>query len=445
MKTIYNPFSFHPSRIGFHYYPDALHYRESDLQAWLPEFAAMGVNWLLLKSATNRAIPEAFIQGLVQNGIEPVVQFDLSLVSGPNLGEISPILEAYSRWGVKGVLVFDRPNARIAWSASTWAQNNLVEHFLDRYLPIAQFIDNLGMVSILPPLQPAGSYWDTAFLRATLEGMDRRKSTALLDHLVLSCYGWTNQRNLNWGIGGPERWPNARPYSTLANSQDQIGFRGYEWYQSIARSVLKKEVPIILLQVGQPADPEHYSSVKSERKQDEIEAIARLLNQMDATDPSDPQTQLAPLPPTVLAGMLYQLASENQSPSSTHAWFSADGSPSPSVETLKSLAQIAPYLNQNQSNIHLDPTHPIRHYLLLPAFDWGVADWHLDVARPFIKKYRPTVGFSILEAALAQEVTVVGNASAYPEEILDQLRLSGSLVRRVEGIGIEIASELSER
>jgi hypothetical protein len=49
------------------------------------------------------------------------------------------------------------------------------------------------------------------------------------------------------------------------------------------------------------------------------------------------------------------------------------------------------------------------------------------------------------EAALAKEVTVIGNASAYPEEALDQLRLSGSTVRRMDGIGIEIASQLAER
>ena len=81
MNSLYHPFPARKSRIGFHYFPDTLHYRESDLQAWLPELADMGVSWLVLKSDIDRAIPEAFIRGLLLKGIEPVIQFDFSLGS----------------------------------------------------------------------------------------------------------------------------------------------------------------------------------------------------------------------------------------------------------------------------------------------------------------------------------------------------------------------------
>ena len=30
-----------PNRIGFHYFPDTAHYRESDLRAWVPELQAL--------------------------------------------------------------------------------------------------------------------------------------------------------------------------------------------------------------------------------------------------------------------------------------------------------------------------------------------------------------------------------------------------------------------
>lgn len=445
MNTFFNPFPTHNSRIGFHYYPDTLHYREADLQTWLPEFSALGVSWLVLKSDANRAIPEAFLRALIQNGIEPVVQFDLSLNAHPTPADLSPILEAYGHWGVKAVLLFDRPNSRSSWTTTIWAQNNLVEHFLDRYLPLAQAADQAGIIPILPPLQPAGAYWDTAFLRSVLENMSRRKQSALLDHLVLSCYAWTNQHALNWGTGGPQRWSSARPYATPQDSQDQNGFRVFEWYQSVAASVLIREVPVLLLQAGTTSDPHSPSTITPPHDQLEIQAIAQTLYGDSVVDPAGEDPLVTPIPQSVLAGFFYLLASDSQSPDATHAWFQVDGTTCAAVEALKSLASSPRFQPKGGAAESSDSQHPIQHYLLLPAFDWGVADWHLDMVRPLIKKYRPTVGFSMREAALAKEVTVIGNASAYPEEALDQLRLSGSTVRRMDGIGIEIATQLAER
>jgi len=94
MNSLYHPFPARKSRIGFHYFPDTLHYRESDLQAWLPELADMGVSWLVLKSDIDRAIPEAFIRGLLLKGIEPVIQFDFSLAHPPSSADCATIFEA---------------------------------------------------------------------------------------------------------------------------------------------------------------------------------------------------------------------------------------------------------------------------------------------------------------------------------------------------------------
>jgi hypothetical protein len=89
--------------------------------------------------------------------------------------------------------------------------------------------------------------------------------------------------------------------------------------------------------------------------------------------------------------------------------------------------------------------HPIKHYLLLPKYEWGVADWHLDVIRPFVLKYQPTVGFSMDEAALAAQITVIGNLNSFPEEQLEHLRKIGCMVDRISGDGTTIATELAER
>jgi hypothetical protein len=88
---------------------------------------------------------------------------------------------------------------------------------------------------------------------------------------------------------------------------------------------------------------------------------------------------------------------------------------------------------------------PIAHYLLLPSFDWGVSDWHLNAVRPFIKKYRPVVGFSLSEAACADRVTVIGGPEHFSEASLQELSASGCFVERIGGDGTSIATILAEK
>src|SRR5574340_797115 len=47
-----------PGRLGFHYFPDTLHYTERDLQQWLPVLLDLGASWLVIRSDATRAIPE---------------------------------------------------------------------------------------------------------------------------------------------------------------------------------------------------------------------------------------------------------------------------------------------------------------------------------------------------------------------------------------------------
>ncbi len=47
-------------RLGFYYYPDTLHYRESDLCKWLPTLQDLGASWITLVTPVKRAIPETF-------------------------------------------------------------------------------------------------------------------------------------------------------------------------------------------------------------------------------------------------------------------------------------------------------------------------------------------------------------------------------------------------
>ena len=448
------------SKIGFQYYPDTIHFRESDLQKWLPELGALRASWLVLQSSAGRAIPEFFISGLIDAGIEPIIQFRLPLGETLDISQINPILSAYCRWGVKKIIFFDRPNTRSVWSSVGWAQQDLMERFLDQFMPLADLVIKMGANPVLPPLEPGGSYWDTAFLRSVLEALSRHNQTELLNNLVISAYAWTNFKSLNWGNGGSQRWPFSKPYLTPSNSQDQRGFRIFDWYNTVTQSVLQTMLPTIVLGAGVPCDPDTLALKEFPHEEHAINnlAIAKLLSGEKVKDPANNKDMLEPLPENIISCNYWLLAADQSSPYQKQAWFQTNDPDLPVVEQFKQWAAKLPvnkpvptektlefdtqYVSKSPAN---NPARPISHYLLLPSYDWGIADWHLDVIRPFVKKYHPTVGFSLNEASMADRVTVIGNLHNFPENSLNQLRQSGCRVERISGDGTTIATQLAER
>jgi hypothetical protein len=429
---------------GMYYFPDTLHYGEKDLQTWLPEFSAMGITSLILQADLQRAVPESFIHGLISAGIEPVIQYHLPLSNPPRPEDLQNIWEAYAHWGVKKVLFFDKPNDRSVWTASAWTQQDLIERFLDRYIPLANLALVKGLTPLFPPLQPGGSYWDTAFLRAVLSGLQRREENDLLDNLILTAYGWENGCGLNWGVGGPERWPESRPYFTPQNSQDQRGFRSADWYLAIAQAVLQKTPQIIILQAGASPD----NSIENEETHCQLHlAITRLASRETVREPGNDQINVEPLNTSVQGIYFWLLASSNTDAQSNSAWFKQDGSVLPIVTSLKEKGPTIPEIEEEPvfQDHHPSTAFLLQHYLLLPSYEWGVADWHLDVVRGFIKKNQPTVGFSLAEASLASRVTVIGGPDLFAEDDLETLRINGSFVERIEGDGTSIATQLAER
>jgi hypothetical protein len=442
-----------PRRVGFHYYPDTYHYRESDLATWLPELEAMGAGWLVMRSDLDRAIPEHFIRGLKKAGIEPLIQFKQPIDTAFDLRDLRILLDVYARWGARFVIFFDRPNARASWPVAGWAQTDLVERFLDRFLPAASLATQVGLSPVFPPLEPGGSYWDTAFLRTSLQAIERRKHDHLLSRLGLAAYGWSAGRSLDWGAGGPERWPASRPYLTPHGSQDQCGFRIFDWYLAVAQAVLHRPCPLFLLQAGSPVDP-LISTVKDEDQQAAASlAIARLAVQDQTAkdkvpNPLCPENGLEPVPPQVMATCFWLLAAAGDDPFQSQAWFQAEDLPRKVVADLKDFwrtQKVEMQQRASSKSITAKSAYPIQHYLLLPGFEWGVPDWYLEVIRPFVKKYRPTIGFSLDEARHAARVTIVGNSPHFTEEMINQLQSAGCLVEQIGGDGTSIATQLAER
>ncbi|HLE51051.1 MAG TPA: hypothetical protein VI755_03280 [Anaerolineales bacterium] len=440
----------HNTRLGFHYFPDTNHFRETDLRLWLPRLRSLGATWLTLVAPSSRAIPELFLDGLLSEGIEPILHFPFSLDSSPPAQELQSLLSIYSRWGIHYVIFFNRPNSRAAWSTTAWTQNDLVERFLDRFLPLAGAASAEGLVPVFPPLTPGGDYWDTSFLRAALQAIDRRGHDQLLESLVLSAFAHAGDRPLNWGCGGPERWPAARPYFTPSGCQDQRGFCIYDWYIAISEAVIGRASPLLLLGLGCQRCNSISAGLVEDTYTRRILAMAQALAIPATSNGQDqiPAELLDPLPPQVLGGNYWLLAADSRSPYLSEAWFQPNGDHLPVLRAMRQLeiglARARTISGQKPSSATQFP-HPLSHYLLLPSYDWGVADWHINAARPFIKKYLPTVGFSLAEAALAARITVVGSPYDFPESVLDGLRAAGCCVERIGRDGMSIATQLADR
>ena len=448
METL--PIPTNNSRVGFHYFPDTVHYRDSDIQHWLPILKNLNCSWLILNTPQDRAIPESFISTLISNAIEPVLQFQMDPGSTPMQQDFNMLMDVYANWGVHYIVLFDRPNIRKSWSSASWAQQDLVERFLDRFIPLASNILQKGMIPVFPPLEPGGDYWDTTFLKSALESLNRRGQQSILDNLVLAAYARVSEKGLNWGAGGPERWPGAKPYQVSPDNEDQKGFHIFDWYEAIARTTLQKEVPILLL--GVEATPAQVNESKGSNQASSIAlqsqnyvSIFQLLNKEKVSEPGSVQKSVNPVPDPILACSFWVLSADIKSKALPSAWFLSDGEPAPFVDAIHQ------WLDRRRTStksiqIHKDETsHPIAHYLLLPTYEWGVSDWHLEVARPFIKKYAPTIGFSVTEAVLAAQVTVVGGPQTFSEEALNILRENGCAVERISGDGTSIATLLAER
>jgi hypothetical protein len=430
------------TRYGFYYYPDTLHYRENDIHTWIPELRALGASWLTLLAPIDRAIPESFIRQVIDAGIEPVIHLPLPTEGTGNSNTPGIFFDAYSHWGVKFVTLFDRPNVLKNWSSANWAQRNLVERFLDIFIPNAGKALDAGLIPVFPPLEPGGDYWDTAFLFSALQGLYRRGEQDILDQLVLSAYAWSSNRSPNWGAGGPERWPRTRPYSTPQNSEDHLGFRIFDWYLAISEAALGKSLPIILLGAGSRIGDQ------LDRQSPAVDLQAHTWQNMTIVRLMTGRSQeFEPVPPEVLACNFWLLSTDQNAIELNDAWYKPDHTSLPVVNTLKewvSNGGVDPSTtskSMSTSGINRIGVRPIAHYLLLPAFESGVTDLRLEAIRPFINKFQPTIGFSPVEASHAKKVTIVGGATTIPESIIDGLLAAGCIVEQINADGMNIAPQ----
>ena len=431
---------FNSQRLGLHYFPDHDHFGKKDIQRWLPLMQNLGIQWLTLQAPSNRAIPEDFLKELRLANIQPIIHLHLSLENPSTADDISPLLAAYAQRGVRYVAFFDRPNLRSSWPNVGWTQRKLVERFLEVFLPLAHAALEEGLTPLFPPLEPGGDYWDTAFLRAALEELQTRGEGLLLEQMGLSAYAWSEEKPLDWGSGGPESWPASLPYSTPDGSQDQRGFRIFDWYNAITRALVGKEMPLLVLAAGNNVNP---NSISEDTNNRTIEMAKHLAQNVDHDNPS-----AYSVPENVLALNFWLLAAEGSGTNEQISWFDSHGNASEIVsewQAWKENYSTAKYVDQKK--IAKAPKEIKRsknnfsHYLLLPTREWGASDMDFEAIKPFILKHQATVGYSVEEAEQASRVTLLGTEETYYEGLIHQLRQAGCQIDKFEVDGTIIATK----
>lgn len=435
------------NQFGVHYYQDTLHYRNEDLNYWLPILKNMNTAWIVLKSDKGRAIPEEFIKTLLKEQITPVIEFNLPIKSNIGTNDLKLLIQMYAKWGIKYVIFYDRPNQKDSWSDNYWTQNDLIDRFLDLYIPLAKFAINEGLIPVFPPLEPGGNYWDTAFLRTCIKNLIRREQSLILENLVIAAYAHTYDHELNWGIGGPESWPLSKPYITPSGSQDQKGLRIYEWYGAITNALLMRDVPIILLEAGVSSNPKKNKNDLDQIRKDWLnqKLIALLLHSQQSISINQ-ETTIPPLSPTVMACNFWILASDKDQPEANAAWFLERNIQNPNIsEMIESFKQgkrtfTSESIKQNKSR-RADPKQAlISHYVLLPEYEHEISDWELELITPLLKKSKATLGFSKDEALLSQKVTLLEGKNLYSDNVLPTLKEFGCVVELLSKNGTTIAT-----
>ena len=427
-------------RLGWHYFPDPLHYRDTDLTRWLPELQSLGASWLTLHAPIDYAIPEPFLSRLINANITPILHFQTSTTVIHQMSSIKTLLKTYASWGVRYVMFFDRPNLRKNWSPMGWAQDRLVERFLDLLIPYFEEALSSHLSPIFPPLEPGGNYWDTAFLSDAIAGLQRRGYSKLVNSIALSAYAKAGNRPLNWGAGGPERWPSSQPYFTPKDSQDQIGFRIFDWYLAVTNAVLGKNLPIFLF--GGACKP----GEQTDRQDVPVDAETHTKCHLSIVQAlAGEEGDLEPLPHEILACCFSPLVTSPGHPESSSSWFQMNGAQLPVVNAMKNwVSSFNPPITNIQTIAGNNNSHPIAHYLLLTEELWHKLEKTSNFLRDFLQKFKPTIGFSLAEAVYARRVTIFGDHTIFPDSVVDHLLNSGCLVERILEDGTLIASNSVE-
>jgi hypothetical protein len=254
----------------------------------------------------------------------------------------------------------------------------------------------------------------------------------VINNLTFCAYGWDFGKPLDWGAGGPSSWPQAKAYRSDGKSENQLGFRVYEWHAAAVESVFSRKFPFHLLQIGLPKRIKN--SVSDILKPDfpKQDAVMRLLNRENVYDPQEPDKLLSHIPEDVLSGNFHLLTSNNPLDLSFQ-WFSAEGE---ALSPAQAYAVRRTMVGQPPQEHSANPTgkeneFQFNRYVLISEELQNEAQDILEKMRPYLDRYKPMVGYSLHEAAQSAIVVYLTSVWEPDEESINMIRARGNLVKQV--------------
>ncbi|MGQ9628165.1 MAG: SpoIID/LytB domain-containing protein [Anaerolineae bacterium] len=300
--------------IGFHWFPGLNHYQQKDLEIFLPILKDMGVSWLKVLSEPVKPIPENFIRGLIEAGIEPIVRVLTRHIEPINQSDLRQLCQTYARWGVHYIHVYNEPNLASEWA--TWEPKGLVERFMNYFIPCMETMYAVeGIVPIFTPLSPGGHYRDTEFIREAFDIFNEQGKSYLYDKMAVCINNYAANKPLDWGEGGQEVWPHTQPLYTPPGSQDSNGFHQFEWYNEIISERVGHSLPLLSSESGvilNNYEEPHYPPVDEQTHARRSVEMSRLV--MESL-----------VPPYYFNTCFWVLATDEGHPFAAHRWFTAKG------------------------------------------------------------------------------------------------------------------------
>jgi hypothetical protein len=414
--------------LGFEYFSSADYLVQKRVREWMPVLKQLGATAVIFQSGYDKAIPEDTFLAAKEYQLTPVVHFTTELPLARKFNEVAFLMDVYAKWGVSEVIFGDKPNIKSSWTATAWHYDNIVDHFLDRFIPLANQAVRAGLNPALPPLQPGGNFWDTAFIELVLGGLKRRQMEGILDCLSLTSYGYTFNKSFSWGAGGPERWLGVKPYQTPEGQEDQLGFNNYAWQIAMGLRATGKDFPISILDAGSSGMKFVQSNNQTIGKA--IKTIyASILGQTAQTSSKEePQVRLDDSVKQVFFSLdnIAKLLQNKIAPRELIEFFKE---PKHTGKTNKRTE---------------DSGKVFDHYLLLPAYTSGISDVILNKIRPLIKHRQTTVGFSTREAKFARKVSIYPDPIIFSDDVIEDLRSAGCTVEILPDSGIDIATMIQK-
>jgi len=401
--------TFISNRLGFHYFLDVEQFKTVDSHLWVQKLQEINAKWLVIQNPKDRAIPEEFIRTFSKAGMNLIINFNEDVCSDIDFSNLTTLLNVYGKWGVKYAYIFEKPNLRSKWGDIKWNTYDIIEKHLKFFIPFAQLCVENHIKPVFSPLFPGGDYWDLAFLEKSLESL-AHTDPQIKNNLVLSAFGWDWGRSIEWGSGGKNKWQKTKPFHKKQNTQNQQSFRTYEWYLELSEKIFGKKLPIIILEAGVPNDCFMDSSMDT-APTDIPFAITHLLNGKNVYDPKNPELLLSPIPSEVIGCNFFVLSAQTEKKYFPYRWFTPKGFPLTPALTLGLTSNIStPQTEENLAQINIPIKQfqfKYRRYILFSDSLKQEMSNLLEKLDPYIRKFKPHLGFSKVDAANAAYILYI--------------------------------------